>query len=161
MSGRTRIINQLRSVLLTGPDPLRAQLNGLTATKLVRAAAALRPGPQLTEPVQATKTALRTLAQRILALDVEIKQVTALLDPMVADRAPQLVAEFGIGTLTAAQFLITAGDNPHRLKTADAFAALCGPARSRSPPAAPTGTDSTAAATDKPTAPFTPSPCPG
>jgi len=126
VAARTAAINQLRSVLLTGPDPLRAQLNGLTATKLVRAAAALRPGPQLTEPVQATKTALRTLAQRILALDVEIKQVTALLDPMVADRAPQLVAEFGIGTLTAAQFLITAGDNPHRLHTADAFAALCG-----------------------------------
>jgi transposase len=45
---------------------------------------------------------------------------------MVADRAPGLVAEFGIGTLTAAQFLITAGDNPHRLHTADAFAGLCG-----------------------------------
>jgi transposase len=88
VAARTAALNQLRSVLLTGPDPLRAQLNGLTATKLVRAAAALRPGPQLTEPVQATKTALRTLAQRILALDVEIKQVTALLDPMVADRAP-------------------------------------------------------------------------
>lgn len=126
VAARTAALNQLRSVLLTGPDPLRAQFHGLTATKLVRAAAALRPGPQLTEPVQATKKALRTLAQRILALDAEIKQVTTLLDPMVADRAPQLVADFGIGTLTAAQFLITAGDNPHRLHTADAFAALCG-----------------------------------
>ena len=126
VAARTASINQLRSVLLTRPEPLRAQLKGLTATKLVRAAAALRPGPQLTEPVKAAKMALRILAHRILALDTEIKRVTALLDPMVADRAPQLVAEFGIGTLTAAQFLITAGDNPHRLHTADAFAALCG-----------------------------------
>ena len=45
VAARTAALNQLRSVLLTGPDPLRAQLNGLTATKLVRAAAALRPGP--------------------------------------------------------------------------------------------------------------------
>jgi transposase len=126
VTARTAAINQLRSLLLTGPDPLRAQLAGLTAPKLVAACAGLRPGPELTDPVQATKKALHTLARRILTLDAEITQVTALLDPLVADRAPQLVADFGVGTLTAAQLLITAGDNPHRLATPEAFVALCG-----------------------------------
>lgn len=126
VAARTAAINQLRSTVLTGPDTLRAQLDGLTTKKLVRAAAALRPDTRLADPVQASKKALRTLAHRIRTLDAEITEITAVLDPMVADRAPQLVADFGIGTLTAAQILITAGDNPHRLLTTEAFVALCG-----------------------------------
>lgn len=126
VTARTAAINQLKSTLVTGPDTLRVQLDGLTTPKLVRAAAALRPRPHLTDPVQATKKALHSLAHRILALDAEINEATTLLDAMVADRAPQLVADFGVGTLTAAQLLITAGDNPHRLHSCEAFVALCG-----------------------------------
>jgi len=40
--------------------------------------------------------------------------------------APALVELTGIGPDTAAALLITAGDNPHRLRSEAAFAALCG-----------------------------------
>ena len=45
---------------------------------------------------------------------------------IVDDLAPELVACMAIGYETAAQLLITAGDNPERLKSEAGFAALCG-----------------------------------
>ena len=41
---------------------------------------------------------------------------------------PGLRAAYGVGADTAAQLLITAGTNPHRLHSEAAFAALCGTA---------------------------------
>ena len=40
--------------------------------------------------------------------------------------APRLLARFGVGLQTAAALLITAGDNPTRLHSEAALAALCG-----------------------------------
>lgn len=46
------------------------------------------------------------------------------LAPLVARAAPSLVALSGVGTETAGQLLITAGDNPDRLRCEAAFAHL-------------------------------------
>lgn len=40
--------------------------------------------------------------------------------------APDLIAQHGVGTEIAGQLLITAGDNPDRLRSEASFAALCG-----------------------------------
>ena len=48
------------------------------------------------------------------------------LDRLTQERAPALRAAFGIGTDTAAELLIVAGDNPRRIRSDAAFAALCG-----------------------------------
>ena len=45
---------------------------------------------------------------------------------MTKKAAPRLLARFGIGPQTAATLLITAGDNPTRLHSEAALAALCG-----------------------------------
>ncbi len=76
----------------------------------------------------ATKFALRELARRIQALDAELGRVNAILGPLVATPAPGLVARHGIGTDTAATLLVTAGDNPDRLRSEASFAHLCGSA---------------------------------
>jgi len=44
----------------------------------------------------------------------------------VQTHGPQLLAEVGVGPLSAAQLLITAGDNPDRMTSPAGFAALCG-----------------------------------
>jgi transposase len=44
----------------------------------------------------------------------------------VAATAPELLAVKGISTITAATLLVTAGDNPDRLRSEAAFAHLCG-----------------------------------
>jgi transposase len=45
--------------------------------------------------------------------------------PLVAARAPALLALHGVGPDTAALLLIAAGDHPHRLRSEAAWAHLC------------------------------------
>jgi transposase len=70
--------------------------------------------------------ALRTLARRHQALNLEIKALTAELDRLTATAAPKLVALFGIGQDNAGALLVAAGDNPQRLRSEACFAMLCG-----------------------------------
>ena len=71
---------------------------------------------------------LSSMAKRWLALHEEAKAHAASLKALTAAAAPQLVEAVGVGYDTAAQMLITAGDNPDRLRTSASFAALCGTA---------------------------------
>ncbi|MFC9695116.1 IS110 family transposase, partial [Kribbella sp. NPDC056951] len=126
LKARTAAMNAFQQLLITAPEPLRAQLRGLKGTKLVAAAAKLRPGTNLADPTQTAKRVLRRYAHRIHDLDDEIATSTHELTTLVTQTAPGLLAQFGVGPETAAQLLITAGDNPHRIHTEAAFAALCG-----------------------------------
>jgi transposase len=70
--------------------------------------------------------ALGDLARRWKALDAEIATVNRQLRALVTLAAPGLVALFGVGVELAGQFLMTAGDNPGRIRNEAAFARLCG-----------------------------------
>ena len=66
------------------------------------------------------------LARRAITLGEEISEIDALLKPLVNETAPQLVGALGIGTDAASALLVSAGDNPQRLRNEAAFAHLCG-----------------------------------
>jgi transposase len=125
VKARTQAINALKGLLVTAPDELREQLEGLTTTKLVRQAAALDPGT-LATPTAAATLAISGLARRYQHLDAEISLLTGTLDQLTATAAPKLRALLGVGPDNAAALLIAAGDNPGRLRSEAAFAALCG-----------------------------------
>jgi transposase len=59
-------------------------------------------------------------------LEREIDELEELLAPLLAATAPGLLALFGVGPDTAASLLVTAGDNPERLRSEAAWAHLCG-----------------------------------
>jgi transposase len=69
---------------------------------------------------------MRTLGRRVLGLDDEKAQLDKLLDELVRATAPELVAVHGVGVDTAAALLVSAGDNPDRLRSEPAWAHLCG-----------------------------------
>jgi transposase len=100
-------------------------LRGLTGKHRIRGCAALRPGP-ITDPAAATRLALRSASRRWLALQAEIDDLDTELSILVTTAAPDLVALPGVGVDTAGQLLVTAGDNPDRLRSEAAFARLCG-----------------------------------
>jgi transposase len=125
MRARTQTINALKALLVTAPAELREQLRGRSVTRLVRAAAALAPGP-ITSPLAAAMLALRTLARRHQALSAEIDSLTSELDRLTARAAPRLVALFGVGQDSAGALLVAAGDNPGRLRSDACFSMLCG-----------------------------------
>jgi transposase len=122
---RTIALNQMRALISTAPDPLRDELRHLSVPRLLARAASYRPGTKR-DLVSLNKVTLRTLARRAIDLENEIKSYDALLEPLVAETAPKLVAALGIGTDSAAALLVAAGDNPHRLRSEAAFAHLCG-----------------------------------
>jgi transposase len=49
-----------------------------------------------------------------------------MIGAIVDELAPNLVARNSIGQTGAAQLLVTAGDNPERLRSETSFAILCG-----------------------------------
>ena len=124
---RTAALNQMRALVVAGPDDLRQAFRGVTIHKLVAGAVRLRPADPTTAD-GATRFALRELARRVQHLDAEIDRIDAILRPLVAVTAPALVARHGIGTETAATLLVSAGDNPGRLRNEASFAHLCGSA---------------------------------
>lgn len=126
VKARTATINELRGLLVTAPGALRDGLRGLTATALIDTCARLRPGSVADQAEWATKHALRSLARRYRALTAEITELEARLHPLVGQACPALLDIHGVGYETAAQLLITIGDNPDRLVSEAAFAALCG-----------------------------------
>jgi transposase len=78
---------------------------------------------------------LRLTAERALAAHAEAKQLGQELRMLVAMMAPALLAQPGVGPITAAQVLIS-WSHPGRLRSEAAFAMLAGSPRSRPPLAA-------------------------
>jgi transposase len=128
VKARTQAINQLTAVLVTADPALREALAGLGRAALIRRCAQLPdPDPTTADGVAATVVyTLRLLAGRIQHLTGETDELTRRIRTVLADHAPQLLQRRGVGPDSAAALLITAGDNPDRLATEAAFAALCG-----------------------------------
>jgi transposase len=70
--------------------------------------------------------ALGILGQRHATLTAEITALETQISQLVAKHAAPLLALFGVGPDSASTLLAAAGDNPQRLHSDAAFAALCG-----------------------------------
>lgn len=125
VKARTQAGNQMKDLILTAPETLRAQLRDLTTCQRVRACARWRPGP-VTDPTSATRRALHDLACRWLVVHDEITMLDRQLRALLEVTVPTLLAEPGVGTEVATKLLIAAGQNLERLHSEAAFAALCG-----------------------------------
>ena len=125
VQARTAAINTLHQMIITAPIRLRDQLQPLTRRHQITTCAQFH-AKDLTDPGRATRLALRRLARRIGHLTTEIDDAEGDLTELIAELAPELLAEPGVGPLSAAQLLITAGDNPDRMTSPAGFAALCG-----------------------------------
>jgi len=125
VKSQTQATNQVKAVLVTAPSELREALADLPRIALLERCAELRPGA-LATPLATAKHALRLLARRALTLRAEAKALRTELTALTAATSPALVELAGIGADSAAALLISAGDNPQRLRSEAAFAALCG-----------------------------------
>ncbi|WP_043370951.1 IS110 family RNA-guided transposase, partial [Mycolicibacterium conceptionense] len=123
---RTAVINQLKAMLVSAPDAVREKYRGLTTLKIIEAIARCRPDTVSDRWAQSLLVAAKLLAQRVQFLETQAEALEAQIDALVTEANPGLRAAYGVGADTAAQLLITAGANPHRLHSEAAFAALCG-----------------------------------
>ena len=122
----TQSIITLKAVLVTADPDLRVDIEPLTDFKLIVACSTLDAGGDLADPTVAMRHTLRSLALRWLDVHEEIKTHTRALKKLTAAAAPDLVDAFGIGFDTAAEMLVTAGDNNDRIRSDAALAKMCG-----------------------------------
>lgn len=114
----TAAVNTARSLLQTAPEDMRAAYGGMPAERLMSSLADGGEG--------AMGTALSALAE---AWDTARGQADAAEDEMrglIEANCPSLLAVFGCGTICAAKLAVAAGDNPERIVSEAALAALYG-----------------------------------
>jgi len=125
-SQRIETLNQLRHIVFTGPEEIRVRFKDRYKTGLITEVAKLRPRKGSDPVLYTTMVTMRGLARRIVMLNTETKALDLMLTELVNDTAPSLVGLYGVGTDTAATLLVTAGDNPQRLRSERSWAHLCG-----------------------------------
>ena len=125
-SARIQAIVQLRHLMFTAPNDLRARYATLPRSRFVEEIARLRPRAEADQVRHALKTVAVTLARRVHNLDDQIATLDAQIAPPVRAAAPELLAVYGVGIHTAAELLAAVGDNPDRIGNEAAFAHLCG-----------------------------------
>lgn len=127
VAARRVALQMLQTQIVSAPEELRDQLRNLTRMQLIRIVAAWRvDASDYRDTTTATRLALRSLARRYLELTDEIADLDVPIKSLVEELNPELLTRTGIGVESAAQLLVTAGDNPERLRSEASFAALCG-----------------------------------
>ncbi|CAG2161396.1 IS110 family RNA-guided transposase [Cupriavidus numazuensis] len=125
VKAKTQAINQLRALLVSAPQEVRERLLKEKTAECVASCARLRSLGD-TPLLQTLTSTLRLLAKRWLALAEELSTLDGMLDRLTSQHAKRLRERFGVGPQTAAVLVAVAGDNPERLKSEAALAALCG-----------------------------------
>ena len=127
IKARTAAVNQIKTLLVTAPTDLRERYRRYPTTlRLVDALARCRPSSHDDPTTVSVLIACKALAQRIEFLERQDRELTAELDALTTALNPALRAAYGVGPDTAAQLLITAGTNSHRLRSEAALAMLAG-----------------------------------
>ena len=125
VAARTKALNHLQALVVTAPDRLRSRLNGLTSAQLARQAARLRLRTDLPIEDQATIRAMRACARRAITCGQEAAELEIELERILTDQVPGLLAETGIGPISAAAIYL-AWSHHGRIRNDAAFAALAG-----------------------------------
>jgi transposase len=161
MVARTKAIGQLKALIVGAPEQLRQHFRGLGTDAQLERCSRLRTIATHSAEHRATVRALRTCARQALFLEAQATDLESELEELVVATAPQLLAQPGVGVITAAQILVS-WSHAGRLRSEAAFAALApGSPPSRPAPGRSPATDSTAAATASSTGPCTPWCSPG
>ena len=127
VAARRVALQMIQNTVVCAPDELREALRKLTRMQLVRTLAAWRPDlSDYRNLTSAYRISLKSLGRRYLELHDEIADLDAMIGAIVEELAPSLTARNSIGRESAAQLLLTAGDNSERIRSEASFAALCG-----------------------------------
>ena len=123
LTAKRAALCQLHALVVSLPEPLRGELRARTRARLLARCRELRPERWKERELRGSLLALRALARRLEALTAEERALGREIGALVAEMAPALLAEPGVGPITAAQVLVSW---PHkgRLRNEAAFARL-------------------------------------
>lgn len=122
---RTATVNLLKSLILTGDDELSEQLRGKSTAAQVRLLLTLPVPTEALAHVRICREQIADLARRIHDLDQTLAQNKKAIADLVTTTCPELLAQVGVGPVTAA-ILLCAWSHHGRFRDEAAFASLAG-----------------------------------
>ncbi|MBN9743333.1 IS110 family transposase [Amycolatopsis sp. A1MSW2902] len=123
----TAAINHLKALIVSAPEDLRSGLRGKSSSAQIACCAELNDSPDGSLELRMTIRALRSAARRVLTLRAEAKDLETELAILVERIAPELLNLAGVGSISAAQILIS-WSHSGRFRSEAAFAAFAGAA---------------------------------
>ncbi len=125
VKAKTQLINQIRALLVSAPYVVRESYLVPSTTKCISLCSSIT---SLGDSVmlQTLSAMLKLLSSRRLNLKEELKLIDGQPKKLTKSAAGSLITQYGVGPYVAATLLVTAGDNPERLKKESSFAALFG-----------------------------------
>jgi len=127
VEARRRALNQLRALIVVCPEPLRGELRQLSRARLLARCRAFRSLSGQDVELAGTRLAMRLLARRVALLAEEERALRREIDLLVERVAPGLIAQPGVGPISAAEILVC-WSHAGRLRSEAAFARLAGAA---------------------------------
>ena len=124
---RSRALCHLQALIVNAPAQLRDQLRRDQLDVQVERCARLRVLAEHSVEHRCTVRALRATARRIQMLSAEADDLETELALLIAEHVPELLAEPGVGTISAAQ-VVNAWSHAGRIRSEAAFAMLSGSA---------------------------------
>lgn len=121
----TKAQQQLFSLVIAAPEPIRARFRGQRLPAMLKTATQLRVHPSWDLETTTTVTTLRSLARRVQALYEEAAEHEKAIKAIVRAWRPDLLAQNGVGPIVAATVLC-AWSHPGRIHSEAAFAMLAG-----------------------------------
>lgn len=116
---------QLRALLVTTPEPTRAELRSLTRARLLACLTAMRPERRTDPELRGILTAMRAVARRVQQLTLEERELAREIKTLTEKLAPQLLDQPGVEPLLAAQVMLS-WSHKGRIRSEAAFARLAG-----------------------------------
>lgn len=120
VKAQTAAKNSLQGMVVTCDESLRSALCKLKTDALVKKCAAFHGSGN------AVKSALRSVARRIICLEEERAELDGKLERLTKTLLPKTRAISGVGPQIAARLATAAGADPTRLDRESSFSALCG-----------------------------------
>lgn len=128
VAASTTAQRQLRALVITAPESVRARFRGHSTRSMIDLAARVRPGTTAADVEAFTVlSTLRALARRIRALETEAAEHEHAIRVIVRSWRPDLLELRGVGPIVAA-IVLTAWSHPGRCRSDAAFAMLAGAA---------------------------------
>lgn len=121
-----KLLTTIKSLLVTAPETVRQRYAAMTTTTMITTLFRCRPPTDLTDPIAGTLTSLRSLATTYTKLRTECDGLDGKIADLVETINPAMTQIFGCGPVTAADLIVSVGENPERIRSQAALAHLCG-----------------------------------
>ncbi|MFZ2015214.1 MAG: transposase [Nocardioides sp.] len=123
INASTEAQQQVFSLVIAAPEPIRVRFRGQKLAAMLTTAASLRVRSSWDVETTSTVVALRTLARRAHAMLKEARELQKAMLAIIRSWRPDLLEQFGAGPIVAATVLC-AWSHPGRIHSEAAFAML-------------------------------------